>query len=80
LKHCEWLFGEKTLYCCSFGKKKTGKASGELVGGNLSILYSLFGSHQQLTVLIKLFIEDLDEYLYHIDDDELETQWMFGKY
>jgi muramoyltetrapeptide carboxypeptidase len=26
------------------GKNKTGKASGELVGGNLSILYSLFGS------------------------------------
>lgn len=45
-----------------------GKASGILLGGNLSILYSLLG-----TPFIPnfkgaiLFIEDLDEYLYHID-------------
>jgi muramoyltetrapeptide carboxypeptidase len=38
------------------------------VGGNLSILYSLFGFPSAIgVVLIKLFIEDLDEYLYHID-------------
>ncbi len=41
---------------------------GELVGGNLSILCSLSGSNSQLDLKDKiLFIEDLDEYLYHID-------------
>jgi len=42
--------------------------SGELVGGNLSILYSLSGSNAQLNGKGKIiFMEDLDEYLYHID-------------
>ena len=45
-----------------------GKATGELVGGNLSILYSLLGSPSAIDCKDKiLFIEDLDEYLYHID-------------
>lgn len=39
-----------------------------IVGGNLSILYSMSGSESQLSTEGKiLFIEDLDEYLYHID-------------
>jgi muramoyltetrapeptide carboxypeptidase len=47
---------------------KLGKAKGELVGGNLSILYSLFGSPSAIDCTDKiLFLEDLDEYLYHID-------------
>jgi muramoyltetrapeptide carboxypeptidase len=46
---------------------RPGKATGELVGGNLSILYSLFGFPIRDGVLIRYFIEDLDEYLYHID-------------
>ncbi|MFA9187057.1 LD-carboxypeptidase [Flavobacterium sp. FZUR7N2.5] len=47
---------------------RIGKAKGELVGGNLSILYSLFGSPSAIDCNDKiLFIEDLDEYLYHID-------------
>jgi len=47
---------------------KLGTAKGELVGGNLSILYSLFGSPSAIDCNDKiLFIEDLDEYLYHID-------------
>jgi muramoyltetrapeptide carboxypeptidase len=38
------------------------------VGGNLSILYSLLGSPSAIDCKDKiLFIEDLDEYLYHID-------------
>ena len=38
------------------------------VGGNLSILYSLLGSRSQVDTRGKiLLIEDLDEYLYHID-------------
>jgi muramoyltetrapeptide carboxypeptidase len=39
-----------------------------VVGGNLSILYSLCGSRSQIDTRGKiLLIEDLDEYLYHID-------------
>lgn len=39
-----------------------------LVGGNLSILYSLTGTPSQIDTKGKfLFLEDLDEYLYHID-------------
>ena len=40
----------------------------EVVGGNLSILYSLLGSRSQMDTRGKvLLVEDLDEYLYHID-------------
>ncbi|HRY97468.1 MAG TPA: LD-carboxypeptidase [Bacteroidales bacterium] len=47
---------------------RAGMAEGQLVGGNLSVLYSLMGSPSDLDVAGKiLFIEDLDEYLYHID-------------
>ena len=42
--------------------------SGILTGGNLSMLYSLVGSPSDVNTEGKvLFIEDLDEYLYHID-------------
>lgn len=63
------LFGEKLEYTIpSKPYDILGKASGELVGGNLSILYSLLGSKSSLDTNNKiLFIEDLDEYLYHID-------------
>lgn len=41
---------------------------GILTGGNLSMLYSLIGSDSDIETRGKvLFIEDLDEYLYHID-------------
>ena len=47
---------------------KLGVAEGEIIGGNLSILYSLLGSKSDINTSGKiLFIEDLDEYLYHID-------------
>lgn len=47
---------------------KSGTATGELVGGNLSLLYALSGTPYDLDTKDKiLFIEDLDEYLYHID-------------
>lgn len=63
------LFGEKIEYVLptkSYDIK--GKATGEIVGGNLSILYSLLGSKSSINTHDKiLFIEDLDEYLYHID-------------
>ena len=42
--------------------------SGILTGGNLSMLYSLVGSPSDIDTSDKvLFIEDLDEHLYHID-------------
>ncbi|MFN7313454.1 MAG: LD-carboxypeptidase [Bacteroidota bacterium] len=45
-----------------------GEATAELVGGNLSVLYSLLGSVSDINTKGKiLFIEDLDEYLYHVD-------------
>lgn len=47
---------------------RVGEVSGQLVGGNLSVLYSLLGSESEVETDGKiLFIEDLDEYLYHID-------------
>ena len=63
------LFGESLSYVIPFDPmNKLGKAKGELVGGNLSILYSLFGSESAIDCADKiLFLEDLDEYLYHID-------------
>ncbi|MBD3581700.1 S66 peptidase family protein [Flavobacterium selenitireducens] len=63
------LFGQKPQYdlpAHAFNRK--GKAKAELVGGNLSVLYSVLGSKSEADVKGKiLFIEDLDEYLYHID-------------
>jgi muramoyltetrapeptide carboxypeptidase len=63
------LFGEKLEYSVPCDQmNRFGTTSGELVGGNLSILYSLFGSQSAIDCSDKiLFIEDLDEYLYHID-------------
>lgn len=64
------LFGEKyKIEIASHSKlTRTGKAKGELVGGNLSMLYSLCGSNSAIKTEGKiLFLEDLDEYLYHID-------------
>ena len=47
---------------------RKGTVQGVAVGGNLSILYSLLGSRSQVDTRGKIMlIEDLDEYLYHID-------------
>jgi muramoyltetrapeptide carboxypeptidase len=63
------LFGQPLQYNIDpHPMNRLGKASGELVGGNLSILYSLLGSPSAIDCKDKiLYIEDLDEYLYHID-------------
>ncbi len=63
------LFGKQINYSINSSyKNKLGNAKGKLVGGNLSILYSLLGSKSSINTKDKiLFIEDLDEYLYHID-------------
>lgn len=47
---------------------KVGQCKAPVIGGNISMLYSLLGSPQQLNCKGKiLFLEDLDEYLYHVD-------------
>ncbi|MBE9491716.1 MAG: LD-carboxypeptidase [Bacteroidetes bacterium] len=63
------LFGEPISYRPEphpFNRKGTCK--GMVVGGNLSILYSINSTTSDINTKNKiLFIEDLDEYLYHID-------------
>jgi muramoyltetrapeptide carboxypeptidase len=45
-----------------------GKETGTLIGGNLSVLYSIAGTSYDYDYTDSiLVIEDLDEYLYHID-------------
>jgi muramoyltetrapeptide carboxypeptidase len=63
------LFGQPLQYAIDpHPMNRLGKATGELVGGNLSILYSVLGSPSAIDCTDKiLYIEDLDEYLYHID-------------
>jgi len=63
------LFGKKLEYKYPSGLGfRIGAAKGQLVGGNLSILYSLTNTSSDISTNGKiLFIEDLDEYLYHID-------------
>jgi muramoyltetrapeptide carboxypeptidase len=47
---------------------RAGTARGPLVGGNLSVLFSLLGSKTFPNLKgCLLFIEDLDEYVYHVD-------------
>lgn len=47
---------------------RNGQVTGELVGGNLSIFYSLLGTPYEVETENKiLFIEDLSEYLYFLD-------------
>jgi muramoyltetrapeptide carboxypeptidase len=63
------LFGEKLSYeIPSSTYNRNGKISGEIVGGNLSILMSMLGSKSQLKTDGKiLFIEEIGEYEYAID-------------
>lgn len=47
---------------------RTGTATAPLVGGNLSLIFALQGSVSDIDTAGKiLFLEDIDEYLYHID-------------
>lgn len=59
---------EYKIKISSNSSNKTGNTEGLLIGGNLSIIYSLLGSKSSVNTKGKiLFLEDLDEYLYHID-------------
>lgn len=63
------LTGKKTSYKCAanpFNKK--GTASGELVGGNLSLLAHVTGTASEINTKNKiLFIEDIGEQIYSTD-------------
>lgn len=63
------LNGEKIKYKLKSNKHNIrGKGTGRLIGGNLSIIYSMLSDKYNLNTKNKiLFIEDVDEYLYHID-------------
>jgi muramoyltetrapeptide carboxypeptidase len=63
------LFGRGLSYLLSPSEgNRKGTCTGQLVGGNLSILYSLAGTASDIDTSGKiLFLEDVDEYLYHID-------------
>jgi len=63
------MFGEPLKYKYDASKfNKSGEATGQLVGGNLSIVYSMLQSDISLQMDDKiLFIEDVGEALYHID-------------
>lgn len=58
----------KTYHFDSHPLNKKGTAEGELIGGNLSVIYSLRKTPADINTADRiLFLEDLDEYLYHID-------------
>lgn len=63
------LFGEPNTFSIdTHSLNRPGKAKGVMIGGNLSILYSITGTKSGMITSGKiLFLEDLDEYLYHVD-------------
>lgn len=65
------LFGESPVYEVPVHESNRGKGeevSGTIVGGNLSMIYATIGSESEIDTDGKiLFIEDIDEYLYHYD-------------
>lgn len=67
IKHL--LFGETINYDLRpHALNRAGTAQAPVVGGNLSLIYALSGSIDDLDTRDRiLFLEDLDEQLYHID-------------
>ncbi|OUJ70158.1 S66 peptidase family protein [Hymenobacter crusticola] len=63
------LFGEEVSYAApAHPLNRLGTATGELVGGNLSLLQNLSGTRSDCPTTGRiLFLEDIDEYLYNID-------------
>jgi len=59
----------KQINIASYSLNKLGFTQGKVIGGNLSILYSLLGSKSFSIGKNEyiLFIEDVDEYLYHVE-------------
>lgn len=65
----EALQGKRSRYeCLPHVMNRTGKAKGQLVGGNLTLLTHLSGSSSQIKTKGKILVlEDVGEYRYHID-------------
>ena len=63
------LFGNPTNYNLEGSEyNREGEATGQLVGGNLTILHTMLGSETSIDTSGKiLFIEEIGEYKYHID-------------
>ncbi len=63
------LFGNSNQYTFEAQTlNRLGETKGELIGGNLSMLLSLSGTNYDINTNGKILVlEDLDEYLYHID-------------
>lgn len=63
------LFGRKLKYKISDSPyNREGEATGEVVGGNISLLASMLGSKSQISTDGQiLFLEEVGEYLYSID-------------
>ena len=63
------IFGNPENYILEGSKyNEIGEASGELVGGNLTMLHTMLGSDTSIDTTGKiLFIEEIGEYKYHID-------------
>ncbi len=58
----------KTISADTHPLNQNGWGEGKLIGGNLSMLYNLIGSKEDFEPNGKLlFIEEVDEYLYHVD-------------
>ncbi len=66
---CKALKGQSLQYeILPHTFNKEGNVEAEIVGGNLSLVYSMLGTKTDIDTNNKiLFIEDLDECLYHID-------------
>ncbi|MFM2224625.1 MAG: hypothetical protein RJA07_827 [Bacteroidota bacterium] len=67
LRQC--LMGERIKYNFSAHQlNRRGSAMSEIIGGNLSLIYSLASTQSDIDTTGKiLLIEDIDEQLYHID-------------
>jgi muramoyltetrapeptide carboxypeptidase len=63
------IFGKSLNYTIEGSSyNKIGEVSGELVGGNLTLLHTMLGSRSSINTDGKiLFIEEIGEYKYHID-------------
>ncbi|MCB0459741.1 MAG: LD-carboxypeptidase [Flavobacteriaceae bacterium] len=63
------VFDKRLKYKISDSEyNREGEATGEVVGGNLSLVYSMLGSRSQISADGKiLFLEEVGEALYHID-------------
>ena len=63
------IFGNPTNYTLEGSEyNREGEATGQLIGGNLTMLHTMLGSDTSIDTSKKiLFIEEIGEYKYHID-------------